>query len=105
MRKVELAMIRAIERRQDWHKGNTSVEWDGSTCRIWLHGNKIAQFSYGLWSFTLAGWNTPTTRSRLHALMGAFDPAKRHVFCRDFTPYLHDPATGKAGEIGTYDWF
>ena len=35
---------------------------------VYLHGNMIAQLSNGEWGFKLAGWNTPTTKSRINAL-------------------------------------
>lgn len=70
MKQIESEMLFAVCNRQNMSKGNTQVQVreDGS---IWvrLHGNLIAhRGDSGLWQFTLAGWNTPTTRSRLRAL-------------------------------------
>jgi hypothetical protein len=70
MRQIESEMLYAVCNRKNMSKDNTQVQVreDGS---IWvrLHGNLIAhRGDSGLWQFTLAGWNTPTTRSRLRAL-------------------------------------
>ena len=69
MRKVEQQTIPAFLAGTSAKSGNT--ETDGKT--LWLHGNAIAEWrevnngEQGLF-VTLAGWDTPTTRSRLNAL-------------------------------------
>ena len=81
MRKIELDMLRAIGASVAWSKDNTRVEptdADGMlACRVFLHGNHIADTlqidRHGrLQVFpnrdTLAQWPTPTTKSRLRAL-------------------------------------
>ena len=73
MRKIEEAMLKAIDSEKSWHDGNTSVivrpDSDGENeIIITLHGNEIARSVKRKWSVTLAGWNTPTTRSRHKAL-------------------------------------
>ena len=70
MRQIEKEMLYAVCNRKNMSKSNTQVlvREDGG---IWvsLHGNLIAhRGAGGLWRFTLAGWNTLTTRSRLRAL-------------------------------------
>lgn len=35
---------------------------------VYLHGNRIAWKENGRWKLTMAGWGTPTTRSRLNDL-------------------------------------
>lgn len=72
MRTIEKNMITAIntlECGQEWQQGNTRVvhRWDGVIC-VYLHGNNIAVFDGKKWLYSLCGWNTPTTRSRLNAL-------------------------------------
>ena len=48
---------------------STRIRYDGEkVTNIYLHGNMIASYSTGEWSFTLQGWNTPTTKSRINAL-------------------------------------
>ena len=60
MRKVTEQIKEAFERRQSKKVGNTRT--DGMT--VWLHGNPIVKRDAdGLVRWSLAGWNTPTTRS------------------------------------------
>lgn len=88
MRVIEKQMIEAIKDRRPWKSGNTEVslcrrEDDKPLARIYLHGNHIATVGYASdqpagdfevtnLSVSLAGWNTPTTRSRLTALCQTF---------------------------------
>lgn len=68
MRKIEKAMCEAVQMRTNWSESNTIVEVFGDEVTVYLHGNAIYRVVDGVKYFTLAGWNTPTTRSRLHAL-------------------------------------
>ena len=70
MRKIEQAMCAAVKARRNWSSGNTQVivSLDRVHVEVYLHGNIIYTESSGVKCFTLAGWNTPTTRSRLRAL-------------------------------------
>lgn len=79
MKKIESEMLNAWNENRAWTGGNTtvSVEWDPTInepmVRVILFGNVIAKKWVGAngseWKgWTLAGWNTPTTRSRLNAL-------------------------------------
>ena len=80
-RKIEDAMIAAIRAGENFKQGNTEVVqisdhvyyFDHAEVR--LHGNVIARVmnngADGKW--TLAGWNTATTRSRINALVRAFN--------------------------------
>lgn len=69
MRTIESDMTTAIRLRKGLCKGNTSVVWKGNEFIVSLHGNAIASGIDGkVTQFTLAGWNTATTRSRLNAL-------------------------------------
>ena len=69
MRKIEEAMCAAVKERIDWRGGNTTVKNDGSGFMfVFLHDNLIATISGTVGSFTLAGYDTKTTRSRLRAL-------------------------------------
>lgn len=84
MRVIEKQMIEAIKAGKNWLSGNTRVRHDpvvgGCEVEVYLHGNLIAKRFFrgedkpGKWQVTLAGWNTPTTRSRLTALCQAFKP-------------------------------
>lgn len=78
MRKIEEQMVAAIKARKNFKSGNTKVTMTRSehlgtcTAMVYLHANLIAKISFGpdnvVAQFTMAGWNTNTTRSRLNAL-------------------------------------
>lgn len=71
MRKIEEQMAQAVDQGRNWTSGNTQVQaMHGGRVEVRLHGNLIAQRNdrFSPLRFTLAGWNTPTTRSRLNAL-------------------------------------
>lgn len=72
MSKIEEAMRDAVKARTNWQSGNTSVVVSdgGNWVKVMLHGNLIYADSQesGECMFTLAGWNTNVTRSRLRAL-------------------------------------
>lgn len=68
MRKIEEAMCAAVSARENWKEGNTQVENFGSEVTVSLHGSPIYRIVDGCRYFTLAGWNTMTTRRRLNAL-------------------------------------
>lgn len=84
MRKIEQYMLQTIETQRgqigkvffstmESTKGNTKITTnyrnDGQyVTTVYLHSNMIAQFSGGQWGFKLAGWNTPTTKSRINAI-------------------------------------
>lgn len=68
MRKVTQQIKSAFESRQPLSVGNTRT--DGNT--IWLHGNAIVKRDPdGLVRWSLAGWNTPTTRERVNGIVNA----------------------------------
>lgn len=78
MRQIEKQMVAAIKARKNFKSGNTEVtmtrnEYLGTcTAMVYLHANLIAKISFGpenvVAQFTMAGWNTNTTRSRLNSL-------------------------------------
>ena len=74
MRKVEEQMVAAVKARRPMKCGNTTVERFEPVMVVKLHGNTIAKIEDGslTWQWTLAGWNTVTTRSRVNALSRAF---------------------------------
>lgn len=80
---------------------NTAVAIENGFAVIHLHGNAIAarNLETGETRFTLAGWNTPTTRERLHA-------AGVRVFQRAWDPYFR-PASGHADafRISSCGWY
>ena len=102
MRKIEKKMVAAIKARKNFKSGNTEVtmtrnEYLGTcTAMVYLHDNLIAKISFGpenvVAQFTMAGWNTNTTRSRLNALGVG-------VYKYNWAPYHN----GKA--ISSTDWY
>ena len=102
MRQIEKQMVAAIKARKNFKSGNTEVtmtrnEYLGTcTAMVYLHCNLISNISFGPENvearFTLAGWNTNTTRSRLNALGVGVSQCK-------WAPYHN----GKA--ISSTDWY
>lgn len=68
MRNIENEMRAAMAARKNWSKDNTEVTVTNGELSVLLHGNYIFRIVDGVAWFTLAGWDTATTRSRLRAL-------------------------------------
>ncbi|BAP15810.1 hypothetical protein AVU67_gp04 [Ralstonia phage RSJ2] len=113
MRVIEKEMLAAIRAGRNWKSDNTEVRYappdagGWETPQVFLHGNLIARARpagdpRNEWEFTLAGWNTPTTRSRINALMGAFRLGEG-VSTRKGQAYWSYPNGGKT--IGNDEWF
>lgn len=78
MRQIEVNMQDAIKQGRNWKESNTQVvcEVNGkyTSMFVYLHGNCIYEFTRNTENgksetlYSLQGWNTPTTRSRLRAL-------------------------------------
>jgi hypothetical protein len=72
MRKIEQQLRAAWQLGPPLNISNSAVTQNGKEIRLVLFGNVIAERHYDKpgFSFTLAGWNTPTTRSRLKNVLG-----------------------------------
>lgn len=92
MRQIEENMVNAINERHNYTEGNTKVRFHAEGYSVSLHDNVIYFVRNGRHSFTLSGWNTPTTRSRLKAL-GV------EVKQRNFAPLY------KGKEINVNKWY
>lgn len=104
MRKIEQAMIKAIkDQRAGWQSGNTSVECALGACEVRLHGNSIARITEDAVCVTLAGWPTPTTRSRLNAILREFIPGG-HVYQSEHCQYVA-VLGGGAFDLDPNQWF
>ena len=90
-RKIERQMQAAIATRTDWHKSNTSVDVDSEGyTTVRLHGNRIAEIEpNGDIILSSCGWSTPTTKSRLNAILDVF-VSGMGIFQKDFTWYVGD---------------
>lgn len=80
MRKIEQAIENAISANVTGNFGNTLIfrHTDGASLKVYLHHNHIATLHYSgqlncytAVEFTLAGWPSRITRSRLSLIMGA----------------------------------
>jgi len=90
MRKVTQQIKQAFEQGISLKVGNTKT--DGKT--VWLHDNAIVKRDPdGLIRWSLAGYNTPTTRERVNGIANA------GVHQVKFEPVLNGE------EIDPYDWF
>ena len=96
MRQIEKAMCAAVEAHFNWHCSNTQVKVNGNEVEVYLHGNLICKKQGGVASFTLAGWNSNTTRSRLRALGVS-------VRCCDYTPQME--VNGEWVDIRSNEWY
>lgn len=103
MRAIEAKMLAAIRARKPMKSGNTEVSVSAVQERVEvrLHGNEIARvyFTGGI-AVTLAGWDTPTTRSRVNAVLRAFD--RGFIYRKDFQPYFRDARHER--EITSREW-
>ena len=90
MRKVTQRIKQAFEQGKSLKVDNTRT--DGQT--VWLHGNAIVKRDPdGLVRWSLAGWNTPTTRERGSGIANA------GVHQVKFEPILNGQV------IDSFDWF
>ena len=97
MRKIEKAMVAAVKARFNWRCSNTEVKVESGIVKVYLHGNLIYKENIaGVASFTLAGCNSNTKRSRLRALGVS-------VRCCDYTPQME--VDGKWVDIRSNEWY
>ena len=90
MRKVTQQIKQAFEQGKSLKVSNTRT--DGQT--VWLHGNAIIMRDPdGLVRWSLAGWNSPTTRERVNGIANA------GVHQVKFEPILNGQV------IDSFDWF
>ena len=68
MRKIEERMVAAVKSCTNFSESNTQVTQANGNTYVYLFENCIYKIINGKRFFTLCGWNTPTTRSRLTAL-------------------------------------
>ena len=75
MRMIERRMLAAIHERKDWRDSNTEVQCVSlPACNIdkvfvRLHGHTIAMITPTDVDVCDCGWQTPTTKSRLNAIL------------------------------------
>ncbi len=80
MRKIEQNMLKAIADQRGWQQDNTRVicsvfEHEGADIyriSVILHGSTIAIITRDQLEVSPCGWCTPTTKSRLNALLQTY---------------------------------
>tara|TARA_B100001123_G_C15065093_1_gene929217 strand:+ start:344 stop:745 length:402 start_codon:yes stop_codon:yes gene_type:complete len=91
MRKIAQDAARAFRNDRKFTRDNTQVRTTktiaGPMTELILHGHVIARRRNGQLFVTLAGWPTPTTKSRLNALFAEYDRSIR-FFQEDHEQYL-----------------
>lgn len=90
MRQIEEQMLHALRTGMDWRNGNTSVSWatnsptfGGTQAVVRLHGNRIGIYQPSSGTLNISdgeGWRTPTTKSRLNALLKLIPGRRLLVF-------------------------
>jgi hypothetical protein len=106
MRKIEQAMLSAINNKVDWRSSNTEVVRNfNSHSNVYLHGNHIATVKdNGDVSISNAGWRTVTTKSRLNAIINEFlDGTKNGVCQKDHCWYVIDH--GRRYDFDSSAWY
>lgn len=100
--KVGREAARAFWRGEKFTRGNTRVRVHDRVVTLSLHGSVIAErrTDRDYAQISLAGWNTPTTRDRLNAVVGWLGA---RVFQRDWVPYLS--LLGKEKEMDANLWY
>ena len=92
-----MAMRAAVEARFNWRCSNTEVKVESGIVKVYLHGNLIYKENIaGVASFTLAGLNSNTIRSRLRALGVS-------VRYYDYTPQME--VDGEWVDIRSNEWY
>jgi len=93
MRQIEKMMVQAVNNGVNFALNNTRVDVCSGGIYVYLHNNCIYhKENDGTVNITLHGWNTATTRSRLHAL-GV------NICQKNWTPYLNGQP------IDSYKWY
>ena len=92
MRKIETQMNQAIRNGHAWSKDNTCITYDPTnnmSAEVFLHGNHIATVTdKDLTLYSGGGWFTPTTKSRLNALIKEFGFKGSNIFQKNFNWYV-----------------
>lgn len=114
MRQITQRASSSFLNKKPFKLGNTSVEvfhlaYGDKTSPVnevtlKLHQNTIAEFNFigrGLW-FTLAGWNTTTTKERLNGLFQTMGLTAK-IVQRNFELYLETPT--ESVKIDAHGWY
>lgn len=102
MRVIEQKMIQAIKQGKPFSQSNTDVVVSESgEILVYLFKNLIAEIHGNKLNVTFAGWATPTTSSRLSAILKTFTSDK-HVRIKQSKPQFFDGENYQ--NIGESQW-
>jgi hypothetical protein len=89
MRKIETLMNQAISNLTDWKLDNTEVAYYSGhdISRVYLHNNLIAEIGPTYVQLFDGGYQTPTTKSRLNAILQKHGAGER-IFSKNFQWFL-----------------
>lgn len=112
-RKITEKAAAAFAAARPMRSSNTVITVEHGFAVLHLHGNAIAarNLATGETRFTLAGWNTPTTRERLHAAgvsvgQRAFEPYFYPLTSHpDYDAAFRVPDLGAAFRISSCRWY
>jgi hypothetical protein len=91
MRQIDRDAIRAFQNDKKFKRSNTSVEMINGKPHMYLHGNLIAKKDEnGELLIRHAGWETPTTMSRLNAFVGVRIRCHKGNFILNEMTYMND---------------
>lgn len=106
MKKISKEAALAFAKGIAFNRGNTQVIIRGNNVSMLLHGNRIAErlLSSDVFSATLCGYNTVTTRERLNTLL-YYTNSKSRFVQRDFEACLFHTETREITPINSDDFF
>jgi hypothetical protein len=91
MRQIERDAIRAFQNDKGFKRSNTCVNMINGKPHMYLHGNLIAKKDEnGELLIRHAGWETPTTMSRLNSLPGVRIRSHKGSFILNEMTYMND---------------
>jgi len=90
MRVIESQMLAAIRERKSWKSRNTKVTFVGGHSFVYLHGHCIAVVGPEDFEVSHCGWTTPTTKSRLNAIIRSLCPVGHGIHAKSFVWYVTD---------------
>jgi len=107
MRNIDKEVAVAFLEDRNFRGGNTVVTTEG----VWLHGNQTVRcVEGGSWveanqvQFTLCGWDTPTTRARISAILELLEGKMTLKKIKGQT-YLVDGMDNTKMPIDDDEWF
>ena len=94
MRKIEAQMCKAIHDCESFKSANTRVDIVDGEAHVYLHNNWIARIRYCsdgqpfYVTVNNCGWASPTTKSRLNAMLRVF--TKGRIYQKNHVWYCYD---------------